>query len=217
MFDAFLESKIGKAILSWFSTIIGKIKWRQRHEITADEKKMIFNMLAKDYYIICTRRGNHLSTDAINFAHWYYTGEWGYYSHVLMNLEDEVKSPDDFRLVEAVGVGSKYSTFDEVFDGVDSVALLKPKGVSSEEWTSIFEKIPSLTGKKYDTVFDMYDDSELSCVELVLKALEASDEFDIDFDHLKATLDKYGRLDPQMYRDCPDFEVVFEVRRGRGN
>lgn len=217
MFEKFLESKVGKAILNAFSKVIGMIHWKQRHEITADEKKIILNMLAKDYYIICTRRGNYLSTDAINFAHWFYTKEWGYYSHVLMNLEDEVKSPDDFRLVEAIGVGSKFSTFDEVFDGVDSVALLKPVGVSPEEWTKIFEKAATLTGRKYDTVFDMYDDRKLSCVELVIEALEASPEYNIDFDHLKAILEKYDQLDPQMYRDCEDFEVAFEVRRGRGN
>ena len=217
MLEKFFNTSVGKVILNAITWVVSKIHWKQRYEITNDEKLIIKKMLTDGYYIICTRRGNHMSTVAINIAHKYLTGRKGYYSHVLMNLEDEVKSPDDFRLVEAVGSGSKFSSFDDVFSGVDSVALLKPRGVSAEEWTTIFEKAASLTGREYDTVFDMYDDRKLSCVELVIEALEASPEYNVDFDHLKATLEKYDRLDPQMYRDCEDFEVVFEVRRGRGN
>ena len=214
----FNETELGAKILNWITWVVSKINWKQRHAITADEKRVIQSMLEKDYYVILTRHGNHLSTVAINIAHKALTGRKGYYGHVLMNLEDEVNDPNDFRLVEAIGSGSQFSSFDDVFGDADSVALLKPKTLSMDDWRLIMDRAPTLTGRPYDSVYDMYNDSKLSCVELVRNALQADPDYDVCFDQLDGMLAQYKRLDPQMYYECTeDFEVVFETRHGWGS
>lgn len=216
MIVEFFSTKVGKKLLNVITFIVSKIRWPQWYPLHADELAKIEALLKDNYYVILTRRGNRLSTTAINIAHKAITGRKGYYGHVLMNLEDEVESPDDFRLVEAVVKGSKFSTFDEVFPGSDSVAILKPTNLKIEDWTAILDKAKSLTGRKYDTVYDMYDDSRLSCVELVRNALAADGQYAHNFAHLESMLREYNRLDPQMYYECLDFEVVYEMRRGWG-
>ncbi len=210
------ETSIGKKLLSAITFVVSKVRWKQWYPLRKTELEKIEALLKDNYYVILTRHGNHLSTVAINIAHKAITGRKGFYGHVLMNLEDEVKSPDDFRLVEAVGEGSKFSTFEEVFAGSDSVAILKPSSLPVEEWTAIMDKAKTLTGRKYDTVYDMYDDSKLSCVELVRTALTADHQYVQNFAHLESMLRQYNRLDPQMYYESPDFEVVYEIRRGWG-
>lgn len=216
MIVEFFNTSVGKKILSAITFIVSKIRWPQWSPLREDELARVEALLKDNYYVILTRHGNHLSTVAINIAHSTITGRKGYYGHVLMNLEDEVTTADDFRLVEAVGAGSKFSTFEEVFKNSDSVAILKPANLKLEDWTAILDKAKSLTGRKYDTVYDMYDDSKLSCVELVRNALEANDKYAHNFGNLEAMLRQYHRLDPQMYYECPDFEVVYEMRRGWG-
>jgi hypothetical protein len=214
MIVEFFETSIGKKLLSAITFVVSKVRWPQWYPLQEDELTKVKALLKDNYYIILTRHGNHLSTVAINIAHKTLTGNRGYYGHVLMNLEDTVKTDDDYRLVEAIGPGSQFSTFDEVFGTSDSVALLKPVGLKIEEWTAILDKAKTLTGRKYDTVYDMYDDSKLSCVELVRSALLADKKYVQNFGHLEAMLRQYNRLDPQMYYESPDFEVVYEVRRG---
>ena len=218
MVQDFIRDVFGKPF-SWMADQIGKVHWRQKYPISAEAKATIMEMLKTDYYVIATRRGNHLSTYAISLGHFFLTGRFGYYSHVLMNMEDEVKSPDDFRLVEAVGVGSRWSTWEDVFgddsgkNAPDSVALLKPRAMSTEEWTQLLDKAKSMVGKQYDTLFDLADDTKVSCVELVRNVLSAEPGYDVDFAEFERMIAKRKNLTPQMFRSCSDFEVVYEVRR----
>jgi len=168
-------------------------------------------MLINDYYIILTRRKNHLSTYAINFADWVKTGKFGFYSHVLMNTEDEVKSNIDFRLIEAIGVGTCYSPFEKVFD-VNSVAFLKPKGVTIEDWTIILDNIKNYLGLPYDTLFDILDKNSMSCVELIRAALMSLPDYEKRFSNFEEMITTYKVLTPSMFYNCPDFEIVFEIR-----
>jgi hypothetical protein len=202
-----------KKIFSAFSVLVGKIHWKQRRAITETQKEQIMEMLKENYYVICTRRSNHLSTYAIAIGHFFLTGKFGRYGHVLLNLEDDVSSEDDFRLVEAVGVGTKFSTFDEVFGDVDGVCLLKPKAMTIDEWTGLLDVAKSQEGKPYDTLFDMKNDQALSCVELVRLILKASPHYNVDFANFEAMVNKRLNLTPQMFRDCSDFEPVLEIRR----
>ena len=200
-------------LINGFSTLVGKINWKQRHPITAEDRQMIMEMLKHDYYIITTRHSNHLSLYAISLAGFIGTGKWSTYGHVCMNMENTVETKDDFRLVEAVGVGSKYSTFDEVFDECDGVALLKPKSMQAEHWTSVLDKAKTEVGKPYDTLFDLANDKAVSCVELVRDALQGEPDYATDFANFDKMIAKINNLTPQMFRDCSDFEVVYEVRR----
>jgi hypothetical protein len=204
--------KLFNSIVNWGVTLIGKVEWEQKHEISYHSKNVIHNLLVNDYYIIATRRGNHLSTFFIGMAHFFLTGRWGFYSHVLMNLEDEVKDPSDFRLIEATGKGVNYNTFAEVFKGIDAVAVLKPRGMTIEEWTKTMDKANEQLGKPYDTLFDLKNDQQLSCVELIRTALMSLPDYSTRFAHFEKMINKRKNLTPQMFLECDDFEIVLAVK-----
>jgi hypothetical protein len=212
MMQDFLRKYFGW-LVNWLSTAIGKVNWKQKRPLSADDKAMIMEMLKHDYYIIATRHGNHLSTYAISLAGFLGTGRWSTYGHVLMNMEDEVQSPEDFRLVEAIGTGSRYSTFEEVFGDADGVCLMKPKSMSADHWTNVLDKAKTEVGKPYDTLFDLATDTAVSCVELVRDALMGEPHYAEDFPNFEKMINKIKNLTPQMFRDCPDFNVVYEIRK----
>lgn len=211
-FQTFLRKYFGKQV-DWIVNQIGKVSWKQTSQINAEDKAALMEILKRDYYIIATRRRNYLSCWAIAISNFFLTGKFGFYSHVLMNLEDEVNSPDDFRLVEATGTGTHYSTFDEVFNGVDSVCLLSPKGMSIEEWTQAMDKVKTLIGKPYDRLYDLSNENALSCVELVRSALKANPDYSVKFLNFESEIIKRKNLTPQMFVDCKDFQKNFEVKR----
>ena len=196
---------------SWFILSIGKINWKGQNLLVDDELATIRGKIIPDYYIILTHRDNHLSTFFTDLMNWIFTKKWGYWSHALMNMEDEVKEDSDFRLVEAVSSGVKYTPFDDVFD-VQGVVLLKPKNMSIDRWTLVLEKAKAELGKPYDTLFDIANDNALSCVELVRTALMAEPDYLINFANFEALIAKHNNLTPQMYYDCGDFVPVYEVR-----
>jgi hypothetical protein len=169
--------------------------------------------LSEQYYVILTRNDTHLSTYLVELGNLITTGKFGHWSHALMNLEgDDPKTKADFKLMEATGPGVHYSTFEEVFR-CDSVALLKPAALTHAEWTEIMDRLLDQEGKEYDNLFDLANDSKLSCVELVRVALMALPDYAVKFAHLEKMIAEYGNLTPEMFYECPDFEVVWEVRR----
>jgi len=197
-------------IYHWFAVIPGKVILNKRNNITEEDKIILANLLANGYYIILTGGNNHLSNIVVSFLSLIKTGKWAKYSHVLMNC-DNITDPTDrnsFKFIEATAVGVHYSTFDEVF-ACDNVCLLTPKEISNEEWTAIIDRSIECRGKPYDDLFDLSDDTHLSCVELVLTALKAID-YEYHFQNLIKMINKSGNLVPQMYRDCPDFIVEIE-------
>ena len=198
---------------SWLATFIGSVTWTQNNSITQEEKDKIMEMLKKDYYIIMTRHGNHLSTYGIALGNFFLTGKFGYYTHVLMNLEDEAQDPEDFRLVEAIGTGVRYATFDQVFGNPDGVALLKPSKMELTEWTKALDKLKDQVGKPYDTLFDLSNDQAVSCVELVRVAMQATSTYSESFSDFEKMISKTNNLTPQMFRECSDFEIAYEVRK----
>lgn len=205
--------KIYEAVVEGGVKLITKVKWKQRHELLETDKQRIRELLTKDYYIIATRRGYFLSTFFISLSHFFLTGRWGYYSHVLMNLEDEVRSDADFRLVEATTRGTKYSTFDEVFNNVDAVCLLKPRHMDIGKWTEMFDAADSYIGTPYDNLFDLKTDVRMSCVELLRALFRRLPTYRVDFHNFEQMIFNYGNLTPQMFVECDDFEPVLEIRR----
>ena len=191
--------------------LLAKISWKQKHALDEERKEELANMLKNDYYIILTRRGNYLSTYMIGIMGFILYGKFGFYSHSLMNLEDEAKDPSDFRLVEATGAGVAYSTFNEVFQHPDAVCLLKPKNISLEEWTLCLDASKKYLGRPYDTLFDLSNDASMSCVELVRSAMKTLPDYDTKFGNFEKIINKTKNLTPQMFKDCEDFEVVYEI------
>src|SRR5690606_9716802 len=143
--------KLWTAFADWVVITIGEIRWKYKKGLTVAELSEIRNLLTPNYYIILTRRNNHLSTFFVGLASWVVSGKWSYWAHALMNLEDEVKSDNDFRLIEATGAGTHYSTFEDVFK-VHGVVLLKPKNMSIEYWTAVMDKATQQLGKPYDSL-----------------------------------------------------------------
>lgn len=198
-------------ILQIFILPIGKVEWRAKKEISDKDKEEIKKLLKSDYYIILTRRTNHLSSYFTSFIELVNRGKLGFWAHAIMNLEDTVTDEKDFRLMEATGTGVHYSEFSEVFN-VQAVALMKPKSMSLAEWTDVLDDARAQLGKPYDTLFDIYDSSKLSCIELVRKILMGQPNYERDFPNFEKMIKEVGNLSPQMLYDCEDFEVVLEIK-----
>lgn len=204
--------KYWESFANWVVITIGNIRWGYKDGLTANELSEIRNRLIPNYYIILTHRKNHLSTFFVGLASWVVTGKWSYWAHALMNLEDEVKSDNDFRLIEATGRGTHYSPFDLVFR-VHGAVLLKPKNMSVEHWTKVMDKANTELGKPYDSLFDLRNDQRLSCVELVRSALMAEPDYEKNFANFEEMIKSRKNLTPEMFYDCEDFEIVYEIRK----
>lgn len=193
--------------------LLAKISWDENDGIPEDTRAELRDMLAKDYYIVATRRDNYLSSWFMNFGHYLLTGRWGFYTHVLMNTEDSVSSNSDFRFIEATGSGTHYSTLDDILHGVEAVALLKPKSMTTQEWTECLDRARTFLGRPYDNLFDLVNSEEINCVELVRNALMALPDYHTRFAHFEYIIQREdGKLTPTMFYECSDFEVVYEKR-----
>ena len=191
---------------------LASIGWHTSRKITDTDKDYIRELLTNDYYIILTWNSNHLSSYMISLANLLLGQKPGKWSHVLMNLENTVTNDKDFILVESISVGAKKSEFDTVFD-VTGVAILRPRHLSVSEWTSVLDSALLNLGKPYDNLFDLKDDKAVSCVELVRLCLKGVSGYDDKFARFEEMIKESRNLTPQMFYDCSDFEVVFEVRR----
>lgn len=206
---------------AWFLPKISWVTWNGAKafinngiffSLTEDDWNYLEKTLAKNYYIILTRNSTHLSTYLVSLGNRITTGKWGYWGHALMNVEGDDPTIEEFKLVEATGEGVHFSTFMQVFM-CDSVALLKPKGITHDEWLHVMDKLLQQPGKKYDNLFDLANDQELSCVELVRTALQALPNYNTLFANLEEMIAESGNnLTPEMFYTCPDFDIVYEVR-----
>jgi len=188
--------------------IPGKISWSKKNAITDKDKIELAQLLSTGYYIILTGERHYLSSVIVSFLSWVKTGTWARYSHVLMNCDNitDASDTDSFKFMEATGKGVHYSTFADVFK-CDTVCLLTPKNISNKDWTKILDALLLQKGKPYDDLFDLMDSTHVSCVELILNALDAAD---YEFTDLKHLIKQEGNLVPQMYRTCLDFDVAYE-------
>lgn len=209
-----------KTLKNWINAVqysvvmwIGSIRWKPKNLITPSVQQVIADKLRDNYYIMLTHRKSHLSTYITCIGTFFCTGKLGYWAHAMMNLEDQVNGVEDFRIVEALGEGVTYTPFEQAVD-VNGIVLLKPKHLTIEDWTAILDKAKSDIGKPYDTLFDLTSDQALSCVEFVRNALKAEPNYDKHFAHFEKMIqESHNQLPPQLFYDCDDFEVVFEVRQ----
>jgi hypothetical protein len=211
------KTAAGKEILNKIvdrcTVFIGNVMWKSKRVMTDADRDVLRQKLTKDYFIIVTMHRGFLSSWAIAIAHFFMTWKFGYYAHVLMNLEDKVKTDADFKFIEATRAGTQYSEFDHVFNQqTSSVALLRPKYMSLDHWTEVMDRAKTYLGRPYDTLFDLSSDQKLSCVELVRDALRGEPHYERDFANFEAMITKSKNLDPQMFYECPDFVVEWEVR-----
>lgn len=208
---------IYEKLLNFFGKIhwefLYKIKFGKHYKLTEEDHRRVKALLNPSYFIILTRRNTHLSTYLTCLGHFIKTGRWGFYSHALMNVDEgNARDDSDFKLLEAVGVGVKYSTFLEVFD-CDSVVLLAPKNLDMTDWTKILDMYLKQEGKEYDCFLDLVDDTKVNCVESVRRALQALPDYNEKFERFELMIRTMGNLTPDLFYECPDFELILEIRR----
>lgn len=193
-----------------FTRLVSRINWGRKTTLSEQDKIEIATLLATDYYIILVGSRSRLSSIIVSFFSWIKTGDWARYTHVFMNC-DNITDPRlrvGYKFVEAQVSGVAYATFDDVFL-CDRVCLMTSRQLGAEEWTRVIDSLLMDVGKPYDDLFDIVDNSRMSCVEVVWSALRASSNTDA-FQEFDKLIDKTGNLVPQMYRDCTDFESVYE-------
>lgn len=208
-----MEYKWYQKVQIWFILQLAKIHWKEKDLLTAEDKTELKEKFVKDYYIIVSRRSNYLTTFFISLGNFLLRGKWGFYSHVFMNLEDEVKDDDDFRFIEATGAGVHYSGFDEIATSVDAIALIKPKNMTLKEWTEALDKAKTYLGRPYDNLFDLKNDLEINCAELVRLALEGIPGYSTKFAEFEKLVARKKTLTPDMFANCSDFEIVYKIKR----
>lgn len=197
-----------------WTKIYARFNGGRAYGLTPEDHQLIKEKLASSYYIILIHRKTHLTTYLIGVLAFLKTGKWPKYSHALMNADayETVSDWDKFKLVEATSIGVHISRFGEVFD-CDSVCLLRPRNMKKDDWNAVIEGLLSQNGYQYDDLFDLADKSRVSCVELVLNALKNDPNYTQNFPHLEEMIKNVGNLTPQMFRDCPDFQVSLEIKR----
>ena len=213
--------KLLKSVWSFISLkVLAPINWDwiksmfnggRYYEITDAELGQIKAVLSKTNCLGVSRRKTHLSTYLIGLASWVATGKWSYWTHAFMNIEGDIKSDADYKLVEATAPGTHYSGLMQVFD-CDSTCLLLPKNFTLEKWADVCATIPSELGKSYDSLFDYKDASQLDCIELIRDLLMAEPNYATDFAAFEALIQSKQELTPQMLYDCPDFQKILEIR-----
>lgn len=220
-------------IIKWFvKHCIESVKWdglKQKltgksFDLTDDDLELIWQMLAKENYIIGTYRSTHLTSYFICFSHFLLSVlaffrskfkskiRWGKYSHILMNIEEnqDPQRSKDFILVEAIGRGTTRSEFKTVFN-CDRVVLLKPK--ATVDWDKVTETMLNTLNTPYDYNFNMNDSSKMSCVEYALNGLKSDSGFAEDFKDLLTKIKLFGNLEPSMYAESSSFEVALKIDR----
>ena len=188
----------------------GGVYWN----LTEKDHDTLRKLLKENHYFLMNYRNSHLTTLFIGIMTLLKTGKWAKYTHAFVNLEgDAIQSDEDFRIIEATATGVHYSTFMEVFD-CDAVMLRVPRGVTPNEWAIMINKVlKDGLGKPYDTLFDVMNDMELSCVEVIWIMLGAIPDCEKYIPGLLKEVRRIGNLTPQMLADTPDFETVLEIRR----
>ena len=211
-----MKRTIFQNIQIWAIEALAKVRWNSwssKPSIPEGDREILREMFARDYYIVSTRRANYLTSWFMNLGHFLLTGRWGYWTHVLMNLEDEVQTDTDFRFIEATGHGTHYSTLEQVLDKVQAVGLMKPVSMTSTEWTACLDRAKTMLGRPYDNLFNLVDGEEINCVELVRSALMALPDYETRFAAFEAMITKAkGKLTPTMFAECPDFHIVWIVK-----
>jgi len=193
------------------------------YDLTPEDREHARGLMKICPCVWVSRRETHLTTYFIGFSDfalmsfvWIKSGfkgprpKFGFYSHAFINL-------DENEIVEAVAKGVQKHLFDDVFD-CDAIAALRPRALTNAEWIAlgpqIREGLSEQIGKKYDALFDISDDSRVSCIECVRVVLKKEVPlYDLKFKNFEAMISNYKNVTPQMLIDSGDFEIVWEVKK----
>lgn len=206
-----------KKLYNWIMDLIPKVRWHKvKYFFTGKKHDMQSNNIAfaklckllvdLDDAIILTSDKSSLSSWGVKLLHFLLTGKFADYSHALLKFDDV--------FIEAVNSGVRYSSFDEITK-CDSLIVLIPKHKVNlklnKEALANWEC--EVIGKSYDKYFDLYDRTNMSCIEVVYDSLKIDGTLN-KMEDFKKLLQKKTNLTPQMIKDCNDFQILFEFKGG---
>ena len=182
----------------------------KEYNLTQTDIQNIVEVLLKDRVIGLNWKGSHFSSYPTLWAHWALTGEWSKWGHAWINVDDEKESGYRIKIYESVGKGGVVSPFWEVLNS-DAVVLLRPKYVREDHWDEINLELEKSQGVPYDCYSNVNDQSEMNCVERVVKAILNVDSKALP--GLTKMIEKHRVLTPQMFLSSGDFEEVLRIER----
>ena len=207
-------------IISKIMKVFSIINWEwlklkltgKRFNLTLEDIILVTNKIGPDYYLILTRKDAHLSTYLVNLGHFLKTGNWGFWSHILMNVDNSVDDVNKFLFCEATGTGVHTSKLMDVLN-CDAVCLLKLTNYTAKEFTECTDDYLDDVGKEYDCLFDMLNANKMSCVEFVRDQLLHLSNYDQRMTRFRELVCREKSITPDMFYSCMDFEIVLEIRR----
>ena len=191
------------------------------YQLTAAQREYARRLMQHKAGLWVSRRRTHLTSYLISFADfalqlrtWVMSGfkgprpKFSYWTHAFISTTDGT-------LIEAIGKGVFESYFDDVFD-CDAVAYLVPSFLSLTEWSEVSERVVKkareLKGRPYDTVFNIADESAVSCIELMRIALKEVPHYEKHFADFEKMINLYKNVTPEMLYQSKSFVVAWEVR-----
>lgn len=197
--------------------LIPKIKWNGIRKKYFDWKPtgemwefLLTYKLDQGYYIILTEDRGSLSSWGVKILHYLIHLQWPRYTHALVNVESTTAT--NYVFLEAINKGVVFQEYGEIFK-CDSVVFLKPRYYTQEEFDATVAEIYSEVGKDYDINFKHDDDKDLSCVEIARQRMKKLPDYEEKMRVFEHMIKYKKNLTPQMFRDCPDFEVILEIKR----
>lgn len=202
--------------------LMGKIKWERlremltgrRYNLTIEDWGKVFSVLKHQPYIVLTYRKAHLSTWLVRAAELLLNQKWGCYGHVLVSFQRRIPvcKYSDIRFIEAIGKGVTDSHWSDVFD-VDGVCVLRPRYYDSATLLKQVPHVENDIGKPYDDALNPYDDHQMACVEVGRELLKHIPKYEHTMRVFENMISRRKYLTPDMFKDCPDFEIVLEIKK----
>jgi hypothetical protein len=182
-----------------------------KYQVTDAEKDYIKALLDIQPCFILIEDRSYLSSYLIRILSLLSTNKWPRYTHVLMNFDIGLGShPDGFLLIEATNAGVHFSSFDYVF-ACDNVCLTTVD-ITKDQWQQIRVGLAKQLGKKYDDMFDIVDNSHVSCVEMCWDAVDELDDRGIVFPSLVRQIARHKQLTPEDFLHGNEFILVYETK-----
>lgn len=179
--------------------------------ISLSDKEEIKKLIQEENYIFLTFDPYSFSGMFVIFGTLVKTGRIPEYTHALINLD--LDPEDEYEFVEATSLGVNPSSFEYALGKAKKVCILRFKNYQTNVIKLGVEHVRKNIGKGYDFGFNLSDSSKMTCVELVWDLIKTFPDYEEKCKFLKFLIEYEGQLTPQMFRDCPDLEVVLEIKK----
>lgn len=196
-----------------FLKLVNNINWKwarkiiigQYNSLTFEDKTIAEKIIIENEYLIClTRQSSYLTTILISLATYIVSRKKTYYTHALMFERGTA--------FEATAIGTHLSAASHIIE-CDGIVFLRPTGMTQEFWVMMLEEARRNLDRPYDSLFDLSNDREISCIEYVYDSMKTIPGYMSRWPTFMGMVEKQGNITPQMLLDSGDFEIVLEIRR----